>query len=437
MSNLSAFYAAQASSAAPDASVEEARESVTNEVIDGINQAFQPSKLASPSAAERAEIRERVATLLSAALRRRSLRPGAQYENALGEEIARRLLGLGFLDLLLPPARTDLSEIAVYSSGLVQVMSKGSVRFETVDIHPESGEVFRVLDRLLGPQNKTLNEVNPVVYAKLPPSPDNPGGGRLTVLHPAIVPPGRMPAINLRLFEQKPVLPEWLIERGALSAEMMDDLRLAMQSGKRLLVCGGTRTGKTTMLSALCNFLPEGWRIVKIEDPEEIWIDRATVQSFEARPRAIGTEVAAVTLADGVKVAMRLSPDFLIVGEARSGDALEALFSAMTTGHSGASTFHAESPRDTVERVITEMGMHSQARPAEISRTFASAIDLHLQIGIRNDKRRVLSFSAVAKDLKDGKVVFLPIWKYDEASPVDAPRWTKFGDLEAGREVEQ
>ena len=101
----------------------------------------------------------------------------------------------------------------------------------------------------------------------------------------------------------------------------------------------------------------------------------------------------------------------------------------MTTGHSGASTFHAESPRDTVERVITEMGMHSQARPAEIQRTFASAIDLHLQIGIRHDKRRVISFSNVAKELKDGKVCFEPIWRYDEASPVETPRWNKVGKL--------
>jgi len=244
-----------------------------------------------------------------------------------------------------------------------------------------------------------------------------------------VAPPGKNPAVNIRLFEQKPVLPEWLTERGALSPEMMDDLRQAMQIGKRILVCGGTRTGKTTILSAMCNFLPEGWRIVKIEDPEEIWINRETVQSFEARPKAIGTEVAAVTLADGVKVAMRLSPDFLIVGEARSGDALEALFSAMTTGHSGASTFHAESPRDTVERVITEMGMHSQARPVEIQRTFASAIDLHIQIGIRHDTRRVISISNVAKDLKDGRVFFEPVWRYDEGSPANAPRWNKVGAL--------
>jgi pilus assembly protein CpaF len=411
------------------------REAVMNEVIDQVNAEYPSSKLASPGPEERAAIRERVITLVANAYRRRNLRPGAQYEEDLAEELTRRLLGFGFLDLLLPPVRTDISEIAIYSSGLIQFMPKGAVRFETVDnLCPESGEIWRVLDRIIGPQNRALNEANPVVYAKLPPNPDNPGGGRITALHPAIAPPGKNPAINIRLFEQKPVEPAWLIERGAASAEMMADLRQAMHSGTRILICGGTRTGKTTMLSALSTFLPESWRIVKIEDPEEIFIDRKTVQSFEARPKAIGTDVAPVTLADGVKVAMRLSPDYLIVGEARSGDALEALFSAMTTGHSGASTFHAKSARDTVERVITEMGMHSQARPAEIQRTLASAIDLHLQIGIRADRRRVISISSVAKELKNGNVWFEPIWRYDENSDPESPRWKKVGELQTGEQ---
>ena len=410
------------------------REAVMNEVIDQVNAEFPAKKLSAPTQAERAEIQERVTILVSAGYRRRNQRPGAQYEEALAQELTRRLLGFGFLDLLMPPTRTDISEIAVYSSGLVQIMRKGAVRFETVDLRPEPGEIWRVLDRIIGPQNRSLNEANPVVYAKLPPSSDNPGGGRITALHPAIAPPGKNPAINLRLFEQKPVLPEWLIERGAASAEMMADLGQAMQAGTRILICGGTRTGKTTMLSALSTYLPAAWRIVKIEDPEEIFIDRQTVQSFEARPKAIGTDVAAVTLADGVKVAMRLSPDYLIVGEARSGDALEALFSAMTTGHSGASTFHAESPRDTVERIITEMGMHSQARPAEIQRTLASAIDLHLQIGIRHDKRRVISISKIAKELRNGNVFFETVWRYDESSIPDSPRWDKVGDIQKGEE---
>ena len=103
-------------------------------------------------------------------------------------------MGLGFLDLLLPPARTDLSEIGIYSSGLIQVMKKGSVRWETVDLAPGSRRNLARLDRLLGPQNKTLNETNPSINAKLPATPHNPGGGRIKALHPVESSAGRIRA---------------------------------------------------------------------------------------------------------------------------------------------------------------------------------------------------------------------------------------------------
>jgi len=162
--------------ALPDEAI---RQAVINEVIDQINQEFPPALLQTPSESDRQRIQERVVAVVGASLRKRSLRPGFQYEAQMAEDLTRRIVGLGFLDLLLPPARTDLSEIAIYSSGLVQVMPKGSVRWENVAIRPEAGEIWRVLDRLLGPQNKTLNETNPSINAKLPATPDNPGGGRI------------------------------------------------------------------------------------------------------------------------------------------------------------------------------------------------------------------------------------------------------------------
>mgnify|MGYP002260658769 CR=1 FL=1 len=99
--------------------------------------------------------------------------------HGMTEEIARRVMGLGFLDLLLPPARTDLSEIAIYSSGLIQVMKKGSVRWEDSGMEVEAGEVWRVLNLVLGPQSRAANEATPSVNAKLPATRHNPGGGRL------------------------------------------------------------------------------------------------------------------------------------------------------------------------------------------------------------------------------------------------------------------
>ncbi len=408
---------------------EVSRSAVFNEVIDQINQEFQPAVLQSPSETDRRRIRERVDALIAAALRKRNCRPGVQQEGILSEELTRRILGLGFLDMLLPPARTDISEITIYSSGLVQIMRKGSVRWETIDLRPEAGEIWRVLDRLIGPQNKTLNETNPSINAKLPATPHNPGGGRIKALHPVIAPPGRNPSINIRLYEQKPVRPEWLLEREVMNPEMMDILQQAMEKGYRILISGGTRTGKTTLLSALCNFLPQGWRIVKIEDPEEIWVDRPTVQTVEARPQAVGTDVKPYTLADGVDDAMRMSPDYLVIGEVRDGIAAMSLFRALMTGHSGACTFHADSPREAVRRLATVMGADAGVKPHEANQMISDAVDLLVQIGIRHEVRRVVAISNVSKDLKNGDVFFESIYRYLEESKLADPRWEKVGEL--------
>ncbi len=408
---------------------ESIRSEVFNEVIDLINHDFPTSVLQSPNETDRQRIRERVEAQIAAALRKRNCRPGALQEASIAEELTRRILGLGFLDLLLPPARIDISEITIYSSGLHQIMRKGSVRWETIELRPEAGEIWRVLDRLIGPQNKTLNETNPSINAKLPATPHNPGGGRIKALHPVIAPPGRNPSINIRLYEQKPVKPEWLLERGMMSPEMMDVLRQAMEKGARILISGGTRTGKTTLLSALCNFLPTIWRIVKIEDPEEIWVDRPTVQTVEARPQAIGTDVRPYTLADGVDDAMRMSPDYLVIGEVRDGVAAMSLFRALMTGHSGACTFHADSPREAARRLATVMGADAGVKPHEANQMICDAVDLLVQLGIRHEARRVIAISNVSKDLKNGDVYFEPIYRYKEDLSSEESDWEKLGEL--------
>ena len=164
-----------------------------------------------------------------------------------------------------PYLKSELKALAAKGYNAIVWEVENNVRWETrPDEKPDPGEINRVLDRLLGPQNKSLNEANPSINAKLPMTQHNPGGGRVKALHPVIVPPGLNPSINIRLFEQKPVLPEWILERGMMSTDMMDWLELVMEEGYRILITGGTRTGKTTLLSALCNFLPPAWRIVKI-----------------------------------------------------------------------------------------------------------------------------------------------------------------------------
>ena len=406
------------------------RQSILDQVIDAVNREFPGTTLRAPEDAERGQVTVRVRTMVAAAFRAARVPPSPEEQSLLSEEIARRVMGLGFLDLLLPPARTDLSEITIYSSGLIQVMKKGSVRWEDSGMEVEAAEVWRVLNLLLGPQSRSANEATPSVNAKLPATRHNPGGGRIKVLHPVIAPGKGYPSVNIRLFEQKPVRPDWLLDRQLMSSAMMSFLGASMQAGERILICGATRTGKTTLLSALCNFLPEAWRIVKIEDPEEIWIDRKTVQTIEARQKVVGSDVPAYTLADGVDDAMRMSPDYLILGEVRDGYAAMALLRAFMTGHAGACTVHADSPREALERLSTLLGSEKNVSPRDAARMIVSSVDLLVQIQIVDETRRATSIARLERKLQDGEPVLTALWRYDQASTPEKPAWLQINETE-------
>jgi pilus assembly protein CpaF len=407
-----------------------ARQSILERVIDEVNREFQGNLLRSPNETERGQVTKRIGGLVAAAFRSANLPPSVTEQAILTEEIARRVMGLGFLDLLLPPARSDLSEITIYSSGLIQVMKKGSVRWEDSGMEVEASEVWRVLNLVLGPQSRSANEATPSVNAKLPATRDNPGGGRVKVLHPVIAPGRGYPSVNIRLFEQKPVRPDWLLERKLMTGNMMVFLGDAMQSGLRILICGATRTGKTTLLSALSNFLPEEWRIVKIEDPEEIWIDRKTVQTIEARQKVVGSEVPAYTLADGVDDAMRMSPDYLILGEVRDGFAAMALLRAFMTGHAGSCTLHADSPSEALERLSTLLGSEKNVSPRDAVRMIVSSVDLLVQIRIVDEIRRVTAIARLGKGQRAGEASITTLWRYDDNSTPDQPAWHQVEEKE-------
>ncbi len=406
------------------------RQRVMDQVIDAVNREYLGSILRSPEIEERREIENRIQTLVSNSFRSHNIPPDREEQAILSAEIARRVMGLGFLDMLLPPARTDLSEITIYSSGLIQVMKKGSVRWEDSGLDVEAMEVWRVLNLILGPQSRSANEATPSVNAKLTATRHNPGGGRVKVLHPAIAPGKGFPSVNIRLFEQKPVRPNWLLERGLMSDDMMAFLGDAIQSGQRILICGATRTGKTTLLSALCNYLPDDWRIVKIEDPEEIWIDRKTVQTIEARQKVVGSEVPAYTLADGVDDAMRMSPDYLILGEVRDGHAAMALLRAFMTGHAGACTLHADQPAEALKRLAALIASDKGIERQDAIFMLTFCIDLIVQINIVNEIRRVTSIARLMKNAQS-EPEFDELWNFDRTSPTINPRWCRSQEKES------
>jgi pilus assembly protein CpaF len=126
---------------------------------------------------------------------------------------------------------------------------------------------------------------------------------------------------------------------------------------------------------------------------------------------------------------MRMSPDYLIIGEVRDGAAAMSLFRALMTGHSGACTFHADTPREAARRLATVMGADAGVRAHEANQMIADAVDLLVQIGIRHEIRRVVQVANISKELKSGDVWFELIFRYNEQSPVGNPAWEKLGEL--------
>ena len=334
---------------------------------------------------------------------------------ALAREVVARVGGLGFLAPLL---RLDsgMSEIALNPDGSVWVVPKGEQDFVLLDIHPSQNDVWRAVEALLAPLGRACNEASPSVDAKLPRQEGLPGGARIKILHPVIAPGKGFPAISIRLFEPKPVPPSQIVAWAMAPQAVVDTLVEAVGRGLRILVIGGTNSGKTTLLSAICNGIPKSARVLKIEDPEEIWLDHPHVVTLEARPVQPGTSVTPYTLASGVDDAMRMSPRWLIVGEMRRGDAVAALFRAQMSDHPGLSTFHAEGPEAAINRLGLLLFADVGVRTEGAKEMFVQAIDLLVQVGFRLDPggkrhRHIVGVWAIQKALKAGNVVFHPLYR--------------------------
>ena len=343
----------------------------------------------------------------------------------LVQQVVARIGGLGFLNDLLPPVRSDLSEIALNPDGTLWLMKKGARGFEKIDLHPLLEEVWRSVEALLAPMGRALSEATPSVDAKLPRTSDGLSGARIKIIHPVLAPGSGYPAINVRLFEPKPVLPDQLIAWQVAPKAVVAGLVEAVASKLRLLVVGGTATGKTTLLSALANGIPQAARVVKIEDPEEIWMPHPNVVTIEARPAPPGSTIPSYRVQDGVDDAMRMAPDWLIVGEVRTGWTALSLFRAQMSDHPGLCTFHAEGAEAAVHRLsvimFADAGVHMEAA----KEIFVQAVDLVVQVGWLAGKRKVIAVWETEPEMEAGNVVFRQVYQ---------PGDTELGRLSRRRE---
>ncbi len=370
---------------------------------------------------DRQQLQARAQAAVASAASRLGVLLTPQLLAALARSVAARIGGLGAFDELLPPNRTDLSEIVLNPDGTIWILRKGERYFEKYHRQPGLDEVWRSVEALLAPIGRAISEAQPSVDAKLPRM-EGMGGARVKIVHPVLSPGLGYPAVNIRLFEPRPVPPEQIVAWETCPPAVMDALLEAVAGGLRVLVIGGTATGKTTFLSALAHGIPKEARVVKIEDPEEIWLPHPNVVTLEARPRVVGSDVPGYSLSDGVDDALRMAPNWLIVGEVRTGTAALSLFRAQMSDHPGLSTLHAEGPEAAVHRLCVLMWADAQVRIEAAKEMFAMAVDVVVQVGWKDGRRQVLGVWEVNPELKAGNVTFRRLYQAGEAQMAEITR---------------
>ena len=317
-----------------------------------------------------------------------------EHEEEVDSHVWDELVGYGPLEPLL--ADESVTEIMVIDAKKTYIEKKGElmladIRFKDYD------HIKRILDRIISPIGRKIDEQTPTVDARLPQ------GFRLNAVIAPIALNGGI-FITIRKFPSKVWTPTDLINFGSAPKEIFDFLELCVKSKKNIIVSGGTSSGKTTLLNVLSNCIPPEERIITIEDSAELKLVGNHILSEESRhPNAEGK--GAVTIRDLVKNALRQRPDRIVVGECRGGEALDML-QAMNTGHDGSlTTLHANSPRDAVSRLEYMCMIAGDMPLAAIKPQIASAVGLIVQIGrvrIKGKKcRRTLTITEVLSDFDE------------------------------------
>lgn len=296
---------------------------------------------------------------------------------ALLDDVMNEIKGLGPLQPFLEDP--DIDDIVVNGPTSVYVERAGNLE-ETSIRFRDAAHLMNIIQRIVSPIGRRVDESTPYVDGRLP------DGSRVHVIIPPVALEG--PVLSVRKFKRTPLSGTDLARGGALTREMLEYLAAAIHARKNILICGGTGTGKTTLLNALSAYVGPKERLVTIEDAAELRLQKSHVVRLETRP-ASADGASEVSARDLMRNALRMRPDRIILGEVRSSEAIEIL-QAMGTGHDGSmTTIHANGPRDALERLEMLMGMHGFSADLNAVRRFiASAIDLVVHVVRRSDASR-------------------------------------------------
>jgi pilus assembly protein CpaF len=307
----------------------------------------------------------------------------AQREEII-EQIVYEVIGLGPIEPLFRDP--TISDILVNGSKTIFVERRGRLSKVSASFRNDA-HLLSVIDRIVSRVGRRVDESSPMVDARLP------DGSRVNAIVPPLALDG--PVLSIRRFGADLSIDQ-LVANGAMTPEMMYLLGGCVAARLNILISGGTGSGKTTLLNALASFIQADHRIITIEDAAELRLQQSHVVRLETRPPNAEGQ-GEVVARDLVKNALRMRPDRIVVGEVRSGEALDML-QAMNTGHEGSlTTIHANSPRDALARLETMILMAGTTLPNRAMREqISSALDLIVQVSRMSDgTRRIVSLVEV------------------------------------------
>ena len=320
----------------------------------------------------------------------------------LAQQLRDDLLGYGPIQPLLDDH--TITEIMVNGMDPIYVERDGKI-FETDIRFASVTHLRRVIDRIVGRVGRRIDESSPMVDARLP------DGSRVNAIIPPLAVDGAV--LTIRLFAKDPFTMADLVTLKTITEPTANFLRACIEGRLNVVVSGGTGTGKTTLLNALSSFIPEEQRIITIEDAVELQLQQKHTIRLEARPPNVEGR-GQVTIRDLVRNSLRMRPDRIIVGESRSGEALDML-QAMNTGHEGSlSTVHANSPRDAIARLETMVLMAGVELPDKAVREqVAAAVHLIVHLTRMLDGARKVTHITEVVGMEGPMVTLQDIYEFD------------------------
>jgi pilus assembly protein CpaF len=352
---------------------------------------------------QQAQMRTLIENLFNQVLAEENLLYTRSNRAQLLDWVVADILGYGPLEPLLEDS--SITEIMANGPKNVYIERYGLIEKTNVTFENDA-HLMRIIDRIVSPLGRRVDESSPMVDARLP------SGYRVNATIPPLSLDG--PLLTIRKFATTPYTAQDLIANGTFSPNLVSFIKACVEARVNLVISGGTGTGKTTLLNVVSAFIPNRERILTIEDTAELQMKQEHVGRLEKRPPNVEGR-GEVTIRQLVINALRMRPDRIIVGEARGGEALDML-QAMNTGHDGSmTTIHSNSPRDTLRRIETMVLMAGMELPLKaIREQVASAIELIVHMNRMRDGTRKVTQVSEVQGLEGDSIVMQDIFVYEQ-----------------------